>query len=413
MVQLELMILLSASGLFTLISKEKVLVKGHDSTITTPLTCLINNSFSVSWEKNSTYQVTFTAWDNDSLDYSLLDIQGTITFEGQQYIIKQISPDYSGATNTVQVTATHIYNTVAQLYQHDTKTGELTYSPASLLGFFFDNNNMGFTYSVYGNFENEQITDLGNCSGLDALSKITDTWPDAIIFPDNKHIRVYTSDAFEQNLGNRIDYLNNTSEIEMDYDSTDMTNTVKVYGKRLDTDSDSDSDVTHYYFEPFTVSDEDSIKKWGTFPQDDLSDERFTNADSMRQYAMSQFISEPSLSITITMDSNEKPVAGETRRVEIRDKGFVTNVSVVQYQWYPFSSDTQTTLTLNSEAKTILDYQSNNKQQLTEVLKNQQNILNKYNNLTINNGSGQKVSTWSNDNLEEFTSNLSKYGIAN
>ncbi|WP_162204137.1 hypothetical protein [Lacticaseibacillus pantheris] len=49
-----------------------------------------------------------------------------------------------------------------------------------------DGNSLGYTYDVQGTFDNQQITDLGNGSGSDMLSKIVETWPEAVIYPDNK-----------------------------------------------------------------------------------------------------------------------------------------------------------------------------------------------------------------------------------
>ena len=393
------------SHLSILTSKEKVLVRGFKGTTKEPLNCIVWSSFYLSWEKNSTRELQATLFNDGSYAYELVDIEASIFFEGQEYLIKQSEPDFSEGTETVQIVATHVSNDVSRVYQHETKTGELTYSPKDVLAFYFDGNSQGFSYEVIGTFDNQQITDLGNSSGADCLSKIVDTWPLAVIYADNRHIKVYSDDAFKQNLGNRIDYINNTSEIQISYDSTDMSNQVKAYGKELDADSDKDDDTTHYYFEPFIVSDGASINKWGVHPTDDISDERFTDANSMKNYVLSQFVTEPSLSIDVTLNSNEKPVAGELRRLEIRPKGFVTSVEVCQYQWYPFDAKQVTTMTLNNTSKTILDYQNSNKNQINKVIKNTQSIINKYGSLNINNGSTE-IKNWTSEEVDEFGSNI-------
>lgn len=392
-----------------MISTDKVLIRGFNGTTKEPLNCIVWSSFYLSWEKNSTREIQATLFNDGSLAYDLVDIEASIYFEGQEFLVKQSEPDFSQGTETVQIVAIHVSNDVSRIYQHNVRTGELTYSPKDVLAFYFDGNSQGFSYEVIGTFENQQITDLGNSSGSDCLSKIVDTWPLAVIYADNRHIKVYSSEAFKQDLGNRIDYIHNTSEIQISYDSTGMTNQVKAYGKELETDSDTDDDTTHYYFEPFIVSDDSSIKKWGVHPTDDISDERFTDANSMKNYVLSQFISEPSLSIDVTLNSNEKPTAGEVRRLEIRTKGFVTSVEVMEFQWYPFDASQPTTMTLNNTAKTILDYQSNNKNQIQEVIKNTQNIINKYGNVNINNGSTETIKNWTSEEVDEFGSNIASH----
>lgn len=387
----------------------KVTVKSLLGTDTQALNCILWNSFYLQWEVNSTYEIQFTAYDDGSVGWSMLTIEGTLTFNGQQYIIKNLTPDSSEGVDTIQVVADHIYNDCSRIYQHSVKTGELTYSPNDVLAYYFDGNSYGFTYEVKGSFENDTITDLGNSSAKDGLSKITDTWPTAIIYPDNKHIVVYSPDEFYKDQGNRIDYLHDTREVQLSYDSNDLINQMMVYGKEIenDDDSDSDDDVTRYYFEPHLVTDDDSVKKWGLHPGDDLSDERFTNSSAMDAYAKSQMITEPALSIDVTMDSNDQPVAGELRRLEIRSTNYVTKTGVVAFQWYPFDPTQNTTMTLNNTAQTILDYQASTSTSIQEALKQQQQIINNYSK-TINNngGSSLNINPWSTDQIKQFTDSL-------
>lgn len=385
----------------------KVRVKDLAGTGEEALTCIVNNSFYESWEVNSTYELQFTAFDDGSLGYQLLTAEATVTFNGQQYIIKQLTPDASEGIETTQVVADHIYNECSRIYQHSVKSGELTYSPKDVLAYFFDGNTYGFTYDVKGTFENDTITDLGNCSAKDGLSKVIDTWSNAIIFPDNKNIVVYSLDEFYKDYGNRIDYIHDSREVQLEYDSNDLVNQMMVYGKEKESDSDTDSTTTEYYFTPHLVTDEDSVKKWGLHPGDDLSDERFTDAANMDAYAKTQMVTEPSLSISVTMNSNDKPIAGETRRLEIRSTGYTTTTGVVAFQWYPFDSTQNTTLTMNNTAQTILDYQANQTTSISKVLKQQQQIINNFSS-TVNNNSGTSlnVNPWSTDQIKQFTDNL-------
>lgn len=355
---------------------DKLVVQGFNSAYKEPLNCVQPSSFYINWEQNSTFQVQFTAVDDGSVAFQLLNSESSLFFDNQEYVIKQCVPDYSEGTDTVQITASHVYNESSRIWQRTVKTGTLTYSVNDILSFFFDNNKYGFTYKVIGNFDSQQIADLGNCSAKDGLSKIVETWPTATVFPYGRQICVYSADAWATDNGNRIDYINNTREIQLTYDSTEMVNQVMVHGATKDTDSGADdtdttSDVEEYYFEPHIVQDDDSIYRWGERPGADVDDDRFTDSAAMDAYARTQLILDPSLSFDVTMNANEKPIPGEMRRTEIRKINYVTTVQVMAYTWYPTDVTQSTSLTMNNTSKSILDYQSNQKKKLAQVVQTQ------------------------------------------
>ena len=337
----------------------RVKANGIDKVV--PLSCIMFNTFQLQWEKNSTYQISFTAYDDNSLSYTMLSEEATVTFDGQQYVIKQITPDSSAGVNTKQVTATHIYNEINRVRQRNTKTGTITYSVEDVLKFYLAGNKEGFTYHVYSNFPKQQIADLGNSSGADMISKITSTWTDAVIYPDNKVIRVYSTKDFETSLGKRIDYLNNSSQANMTIDSTTITNEVKAYGKQIENTSDNATDnaPVKYYFEPFIVRNEDSIGKYGVRSADDISDERFTDKKAMEDYAKSQLQPEPAVSISISYEGTDKPVAGEVRHLTAKPLDLETDLSVIGFTWYPFDTTQKTSLTFANLPASLLRTQSN------------------------------------------------------
>lgn len=359
-----------------MISNDKILVKGLHSAYVEPLNCVLPNSFSIQYEQNSNYQASFTAYNDRSIAFNLLTVESSIFWDNQEYIIKQITPDYSNGAETLQVTATHVAYEVQRVMQHEKKTGTLTYTVQDVLKFVLGGNSLGFTWEVIGNFEKEQITDLGNLNGKDMLSKITETWQDAIFYPDNKKIRIYKHDKLAKNYGNRIDYLHNTSSIKLSYESTNIVNQVKVFGKQKEQEGSS-NDKIEYYFEPFIVENKDSIKKWGLHPGADVSDERFTDKEAMRTYALGQLQPEPTFTIDATEQTNEIPKVCEIRRLEVKPSGFVTTVEIVSFTYHPLDNSQATQITLNNKANTILNYQSASKKSLDEAIKAQRKAIKK------------------------------------
>ncbi|KRL73796.1 phage lysin [Ligilactobacillus saerimneri DSM 16049] len=378
---------------------EKILVKGLNSTNQEPLNYYPNGTFVVSWEKNSTWQLQLTAINDGSLAYQMLEPEATIIWKGQQFVIKQSVDDHQNRIATKQIVATHIYSEIQRVRQSAVKSGTLTYTVNDVLAFGLNGNELGFTWQVIGSFDKHQITDLGNCSGKDILAKITEAWPDAVIYPDNKLIKVYQQNAFTTNNSNRIDYLNNASEVKLTYDSTGIVNKVRALGK------EKEGDNAGYYFNPFVVENSDSIQRYGVHWGDDVSDERFTDANNMRQYALTQLSPEPALTIEAVLNTREEPVPGDVRRVEVREDGYITEVEVVAYQYYPFDKDQVTQVTLNNRAKTILDYRNNVQANILKVIRDQRNKIGL---LQANIGNLEKQHQQDTQSLNDFRSQYEK-----
>lgn len=209
---------------------QKVMVQAINSSSIDRLRSYLPESFTINWQLNGDFQLTLTAYKDGSPAFENLNVENIIQFDGTEYVIKQVTPDYSGGIETINVTATHIYNEVNRVFQRSVKKGDIGYTPSDILDYFFKDNQLGFSYTVNGNFDKRKITDLGNISAKEALSKIIEVWPESVIYPDGKSIGVYTHDQFFKNYGHRIDYLNNASEISFDYDSTEIVNQVRAIG---------------------------------------------------------------------------------------------------------------------------------------------------------------------------------------
>lgn len=337
-------------------------VSKRDGTLTEPLTSLIKSSFNVSWENNSSYQLTFTAFDDKSVSFALLISENIITWRGQQFIIKQSVPSYSARYATIAITATHIYLDVRKIFQHNKKAGTLTYSVQDVLAFYLDNNVFGYTYDVQGSFSKKQITDLGGSNVFDGLSQIVSTWSDAMIYPDNKKIVVYSKDAFTKNFGNRLGYGYNSDNMTLTYDSTALVNQLTVISGTKDDGS--------VWFNPHVINDLTSISEYGVIDGGDFSDDRFHDANAADAAARAQLVTEPAITITLDYLDEDEPVPGEVRRLEVLETGFATEVMVVAYNYYPLDLSQKTSLTLNSNPQTVLDYQRSNRNVLNQAKQN-------------------------------------------
>lgn len=164
-------------------------------------------------------------------------------------------------------------------------------------------------------------------------------------------------------------------------------------GDGSDAMAETYGDSEDYYFQPFLVKDQDSIDRWGEFQGDDITSDTIQDPNVMKQYALSQLHPNPDLSITVTKMDNQRPVIGDVVRLEIKPNNYVTNVAVTGYTWYPYSKVNPTTITLNSNPKSILDYDASFSKGISK-------------NSTIINGWGQQ--TWTRNEVKTFGENIQR-----
>lgn len=233
----------------------------------------LEDSIYISWEVNKTYQAYFTAWDDESAAYQMLTVQNMVEIDGQWFVIKQCEPDYSNGIGTTAVTLQHISGEISRMhiygsdpvdwgqYSHtgnsnvsldvpdNTDTAAQSVSPGDILNAFFggDNGkNWSITYQVIGSFNNAMVeTPYAAGSGKDAISRILEAWSSAVFWPDNLNLRIYSHDEFYKDYGHRYDYLHDTSEVQLQYDTTDMSNAARLVGAAQETQTTSDTGLSN------------------------------------------------------------------------------------------------------------------------------------------------------------------------
>lgn len=536
-------------------------------------------------EVNGDFTMQFTAYDDGSEAYSLLTTQNIIYDRGQAFVIKQVSDVKSGGATALQVSCSQVMSELSRWRIHDGNTADngqeqhntgaivapkgpqldannmATVTPKDILQYYVGDANgvnaPGFTWKVIGSFSQQPVlfdaTDLKS-----GISKITATWTDAVIYPNGYEIDVYDHDSFYKYRGHRIDYLHDTSQVQLDTDSTVIKNQFRVigatysnsgtgtadtglpngaigpnakgaqaviadakkylgvpyvwggaggarggnpfsgmdcssfvsqvykdfgisipaytvamepYGHEIDrsqvqtgdmgfygshggsyhismalnnstmiyepapgqscmtqsidsypptwwerndqmakivssgggltggddgTDADTETyndQQDQYYFQPFLAKDEDSIKRWGLFDGGDLTNDHLTDPTAAEEYAKKQFVPNPALSVQITKTSNDQPVLGDIVRFEIKTNGYVEQLPTVGYTWYPYSKASQTTVNLNSNPKSMLDYDASFNDGISKQA-------------TIFNGWGNQ--TWTRNEVRTFGENIER-----
>lgn len=559
---------------------DKVVIEDHlNSDHRAILRSFLPDSFYWTVAVNGDYTLQFTAYDDGSEAYAMLTAQNFIVDHGEFFVIKQVTDTKEAGTSALEISASQ-YSTELSRYRifdpntdwsgtsikpvsaiKDNNTGgsndsddatNSTGTPEDILKYYIGvadgKNGCGTKWEVHGKFDSKPI-EFSPQDVKSGISQITTLWPDSVIWPEKTTIKVYSKDEFYKSHGHRIDYLHDTSQVELDIDSSTIVNFARAVGasqSKSDTgtadtglpngalgkgaqavindakkylgvpyvwggaggsrggnpwsgmdcssyvsqvykdfgiyvpaqtqtmepyfheiprsqiqtgdvgfygphggthhiclildkntdiyepapgqscmmqnidayapdwyarndkmaavvaasDDEPDAktetygDSEDYYFKPFMVEDKDSVDRWGYFYGDDITSDTIQDADTMKKYAMSQLHPNPDLSITVTKMDNKQPLIGDVVRLEIKPNNYVTNVSVTGYTWYPYSKVNPTTITLNSNPKSILDYDASFSKGMSKAT-------------TVINGWGQQ--TWSKSEVKTFGENISNF----
>lgn len=219
---------------------EKMTISGIHSDMEVPLTCYLRNSLQVQYEDNETNQMQFVAYDDGSPSFALIANESTVTFNNNLYIIKNVEEDDQGIGLYTVTAIQYVNSEIGRVRQRNIRSGTLTYTINDVLDFFLNDktaNPFGFSYCVYGEFDKEQIENLGNMSGKDMISKIIETWPGTIIYPNGKRLDVFAANSFKRDYERRIVYIHDTSNIKMIEDSTVISNQVMCIGATKDSET--------------------------------------------------------------------------------------------------------------------------------------------------------------------------------
>ena len=370
----------------------KVRVQDRKNQYDETLTCIQRDSWDHDIEMNQTDQVDFTVSNDGTIGYQLLENENYIFFSGQQYRIKQTEKDDSGYDIKRTITTTHIRFDAQYVYQYEKHKGSWTVGPADLMSFVFDQNdlgNHGFTWTIIGDPPKVEVTDYGECSGQDCINDCCEKF-NMVVTADNKHIFLTVMENFVKKVNSSFRYLYNTPEFQASIDTTEIQNIAKCYGKtkekedtttdsddsgsdidngsnntsnsdddatNIDTKDATDDDDTEYYFQPFIVRDEESIKEWGERPGPPISDERFTNPENMWKYALATMKSEPDLQITLNFSGEEKLELGNMLYIAVQPENFVTWVTVTGIKNNVFVRPINAEITLENKRQNLVDYE--------------------------------------------------------
>ncbi|HAQ6619586.1 TPA: hypothetical protein IX422_002204 [Enterococcus faecium] len=323
-------------------TKEEILV-GYDK-----------DSFYENWQQNETWEIGFTVtnnWTNQEV-FDLVEYESSVFYNGQEFVIKEMTRKAVGQLLTKQVVATHIYYTVQDGYQYNKVTG--TRSISQLLTHVFSAGSRGFTWEVIDpnkKFLTVEQENFGNANYLKLINEILSDY-NAVVIPNNKHLTFYPASEYGQKTEEQIRYKYNTDEVSFDIDTYSLKTQIKGYGKLKDGANTEDPKDSDYVFTPITYTSPES-QKWGIRIQDPVKDERYTVSGNMLERLKTDLQDYPSISGSVTLKWKISPNKGDHVPFIYEPLNINTYIQVVGIKTYPAIPNKPPEITLSNTKKTM------------------------------------------------------------
>ncbi|WP_229065687.1 phage tail protein [Enterococcus hirae] len=310
-------------------------------------------SFYEDWQQNETWEIGLSVTNLINQEvFDLIEYESSITFNGQEFIIKKMTKNVVGGLVTKQIVATHIYYTIQDGYQYEKVTG--TKSINQLLTHIFKAGNRGFTWEVIDpnkKFLTVQQENFGDGNYLKLINELLSDY-NAVVIPNNKHLMFYPISEYGQKVEEQIRYKYNTDDVTFDIDTYSLKTQIKGYGKLkegINTENPKDSD---YVFTPITYTSPES-ETWGIRIQDPVTDERYTISGNMLERLKNDLQDYPSISGSVTLKWKINPQKGDYVPFIYEPLNINTYIQVVGIKTYPAIPNKPPEITLSNTKKTM------------------------------------------------------------
>ncbi|WP_099224118.1 phage tail protein [Listeria costaricensis] len=305
-----------------------LIVRSIDGAFEEILTSVNYDSFSYSYERNTSRTISFSIrrTEQNAFSFELLENEATVIYQGQQFVVKKCTPKVVGAVFSKEITAHHISYTIQDHMQYAVQDGEKTYSLQSVLEFALNGNELGFSFQVIGSFGMAKLENLGDKNGLELINLCVDSFG-AIFFADNKKLLFYDEANWYRRTEKQLRYLYNTEDVTVDVNTDTLKTYIKCYGKQKD-EPDKYSGDNKYtavvtYMSP-------NAEKYGKRMAAAKSNDKITTTKELLEFAKGELMDVPDTSLTLTYRGDE-PVSERDIWYFIHEPmGFETEVHVTR-----------------------------------------------------------------------------------
>lgn len=323
-----------------------IIVRNYETDKEEILSDLDKDSFTRKISKNESYELSFsvTLTKRNQQAFELVSHESSIFYDGQEFIIKQMSVNATGQSITKDVTAPHIYSTMQDGRQYNTVTGKR--SVKQLLDHIFKAGKRGFSYEIVDldkKFVTVEQEKFGNDNYLKLVQEIVEDY-DADMLVDNKHLIFYPAGDYGSKIEEPIRYKYNTDDVKFDIDTLNLKTQIKGFGKKDDEDE--------YMFTPITYTSPES-DKWGIRIQDPVEDDRYTVPGNMKKRLEKDLHDYPDISGTVSLKFQSDIHIFDWVPFIYEPLGVNTYIQVVGITDYPMLPNKPPEITLSNTKKTM------------------------------------------------------------
>ncbi|MEY9980065.1 phage tail protein [Lysinibacillus sp. RC79] len=246
------------------------------------------SNFNMEQSIDGTFTVSFTCFQGSkNPGYDLLESESIVTVEGNDFRVKQ----YSNTAHSKTVIAASVFYDLTKVQRHDTFGGNHTLQNHV----DFTLNGTGWTAIIDNDIarETNYIRSFGKSNIVSLVKKICKYHDiEYLILPDKKI-------HFKKEIGGDYDYQyrykHNVSSVILQEDTTDLATIIKGYGA---------DGLTVEYRSP-------NVAIFGPLEAEPVSDERYTNRQTLLDYIKSQLQDVPELAIESTIPELTSREIGE------------------------------------------------------------------------------------------------------
>ncbi|GEB30165.1 Putative tail or base plate protein gp18, Bacteriophage [Enterococcus casseliflavus] len=323
-----------------------LIIRNYEQTQEELLVDYDKHSFFENWQESETWELSLTIRLNErnKVSFDLVAHESSIFYQGQEFIIKQLSDGGEGGSLYKTVVATHVYYSIAEGYQYDTVTGRRTMR--QLLTHVFAAGNRGFSWDLVDPnnvLGSRDVENFGDDSYLGLINKLLSDFG-AVVIPDNRRLTFYPAGSYGQQTEQQIRYKHNTDDVRFDIDTLSLRTQIRGFGGTDDDDRE--------YFAPITYTSPESAK-WGIRIQQPVRDERYQVAANMRERLIRELQDQPAITGVVTLKWATEINKGDFVPFIYEPLNVNTYIQVVGYKKYPAVPNKPPEIILSNTKKTM------------------------------------------------------------
>lgn len=323
-----------------------LIIRNYEQTQEELLVDYDKHSFFENWQESETWELSLTIRLNErnKVSFDLVAHESSIFYQGQEFIIKQLSDGGEGSSLYKTVVATHVYYSIAEGYQYDIMTGRRTMR--QLLAHIFAAGNRGFSWDLVDPnnvLGSRDVENFGDDNYLGLINKLLSDFG-AVVVPDKKHLTFYPAGQYGRQTEQQIRYKHNTEDVRFDIDTLSLRTQIKGYGGTDDNDRE--------YFAPITYTSPEATK-WGIRIQQPVRDERYQVAANMRERLIRELQDQPAITGVVTLKWAIEINKGDFVPFIYEPLNVNTYIQVVGYKKYPAIPNKPPEIILSNTKKTM------------------------------------------------------------